>query len=193
MKPSADWCYRHAGRLTGLLVGVVLLGWGAINYVAGFQPPVPEALSVASLEAGQGPSARWVQVTGRLLREDRIIWPGRETREMYVPLVSPDWQPGQPVAVFVRAREDYYGQPGRLRDHDEPAVTGMVDRSELDSQLAGYFTEFGMPPRDKGIIIDYEAEPSSQTLILGYFGLGAGSLVLLITALVWLLRPGKTP
>src|SRR5262249_42944168 len=93
-----------------------------------------------------------------------------------------------PVAVFVRARENDWGQPGRLLHHEGWSVSGIVDRSGMDPELAHYFIERGMPPRAGVLILDYEAEPSSQSLILGYIGLALGGTVLLVTGLAWLVQ-----
>jgi hypothetical protein len=176
------------GPLAGALVGFALVAWGALACIAGQQPPQQNALSVAALEAGQSLPGPWVEITGRLLREDRIIWRGDETRETYVPLVAPEWRRGQPVAVFVRAREDNWGQPGRLLKHPDGGVAGLAAGETLDTDLAQRFAEFEMPPRRDALIVDYEAQPGAQNLLLGYFALAIGGAVLLVTGVVWLIK-----
>ena len=182
------WCSDRGGQLTGLFIGLTFVGWGAMNCAAGLGPPVCQTISITALETGQPLPGRWLEISGVLLRNERIIWNGRDTRETYVPLVSGQWQMLQPVAVFVRAREDYWGQPGRLLHHQEPSVAGMVDRSGMDPELEHYFIEFGMAPRPDVIILDYEAEPSTQSLLLGYIGLVTGGVILVITAVVWIIK-----
>jgi hypothetical protein len=185
-------CSEHGGLLAGLVIGLAVVGWGAINCIAGLAPPERQTISVAELEAGKPLPGKWLEITGQLAPDDRIIWRGPETRETYVPLVSRSWQPLQPVAVYVRAREDHWQQPGRLLHHEEPSVAGMVDRSGLDEDLAKYFVEFGYPPRLDAIILDFEREPGTQTLWLGYIGLGIGGTILFITGLVWLIQRFRT-
>jgi hypothetical protein len=184
--PFRTWCSQHVRRLAGLAIGLAFVGWGVMNCLDGLGPPQPYPISAAELEHGKPLPGKWLSITGRLLSDERIIWPGPETRETFVPLVSPSWQKLRPVAVFVRAREDDWGQPGRLLHHTEPSVIGMADHSEMDPELVEYFTKFEMPPRDDAIILEFEGGPNPQSLILGYIGLGIGGVVLLITGLVWL-------
>jgi hypothetical protein len=182
------WCVRHAGQLAGLVTGIAFLAWGAISLASSLQPQERQAISIDVFNAGRLLPGRWLEVTGRLLREDRIIWPGDETRETYVPLVPDAWQRGQSVILFVRAREDNWGQPGRLLHHQGPNVTGFVARDNLDAELAQRFAEFEMPPHPDALILDYEAEPGSQTRLLGFLALGVGGLILLLTGVVWLIK-----
>ncbi len=183
------WCSEHGGRLAGLVIGLAFVGWGAVNCIAGLQPPERQSISIVELEAGKPLPGKWLEITGHLLPDEKIIWPvGGVNPSTYVPLVSDSWQKTQPVAVFVRAHQENWLQPGRLLKHAEPSVTGMVDRSGLDVGLAKYFTEFEMPPRADAIIIDWEREPGKQSMLLGYIGLGIGGAVLLFTGLVWLIQ-----
>jgi hypothetical protein len=184
-----NWCTEHGGLLAGLVVGLAFIGWGAVNCLASLGPPERLSVTVADLEAGKRLPGKWLEITGRLLSEDRIIWPpGGVNPSTYVPLVSESWQKTQPVSVYVRAREENWLQPGRLLKHPGPSVIGMADRSGLDPDLAEKFTEFEMPPATNAIILDWEEEPITQTLGLGYIGLGIGGTVLVITGLVWLVQ-----
>ena len=156
-----NWCSEHGGLLAGLLVGLASrCGWGAINCAAGLGPPDRQSISVTALEAGKPLPGRWVEITGRLLADERIIWKGPETRETYVPLVSESSQLLQPVAVYVRAKENDWGQPGRLLHHEGTAVPGTVDRSGMDPELAHYFIEFGIPPRTMWSSLITKANPA---------------------------------
>lgn len=83
------------GVLAGVLVGLSLTAWGALACVANQTPPQQHTVTIAALEAGESLPGPWVEITGKLLREDRIIWPGDETRETYVPLVAAEWRPGR--------------------------------------------------------------------------------------------------
>lgn len=119
------------------------------------------SVTVADLEAGQPAPGRWLEVTGKLLADDRIIWGADEPRDTYVPIVSTDWQSGNPVAVFARAIDARSGEPARLLHREEPTVSGVVDRAGLPDDVRSFFMKADCPPAANALVLDFDAEPGA--------------------------------
>jgi hypothetical protein len=179
-----QWCLRRRLPLAGLLLSFFLLAVGALTWAVGRTTSERHAVSVADIEAGQALPGRWLELTGRVLGEERIIWNGPHGRETYAALVSASWQPGQPIAVFVRAREENRGDPGLLIHHKEPAVEGLVDPRGLPAEVRQLFESVELPPTAAPLVLDYMAKPA-HGIHFGYAGLAGGLAVLLVTCIAW--------
>jgi hypothetical protein len=181
------WCKARSWRVGWLLGGLLVGFWGAFHLTAGLDSNRRLTVDAAEIEASHRPAGRWLEISGRLLADDRIICEGPQTVETYVPLVSASWREGQPLAVLIRAREDNYGEPGRLLHHRGPSVTGLVDPLGARPDVAQRFGLVNFTLADPVVIVDYEARPGDD-LVVGYIGVAMGLAIILITGLVWIVK-----
>jgi len=158
-----------------IILGLTLAAWGAWTLAHGVQGLHPHALPVSDLDTAP-PPGRWLELTGRLLTDERVIWPLEGDRGTYVPLVADSWQPGQPISVFVRAWESNTGEPGRLLEHKEPAVTGLSDARGLPADVRAWFERNDLQPEAQALVLDYRADPG-DALFFGTVALLTGVLL----------------
>jgi hypothetical protein len=168
-----------------LSFGLALVGCGVITAVPGVSTRQRWEVDIADLEAGQPLPGRWLELKGRPLPEQRIIWNAGQTRATYVPFVSGDWQPGNPVAVFVRASEENWGDPGMLIHYTAATVAGVADLRGLPAGLARLFAEeHALQLGEPAIVLDWDIEPVPQ------FGAGmvvffAGLILVIFSGAAW--------
>jgi hypothetical protein len=144
------------------------------------------SIDVGALERGEPPGGRWAEVTGRLVADDLVSVAERRSSSahVYVPLVSPEWRPGQPVRVYLKTFESW------LVRYADDLTSGLYDGMLAENDLPGVaitsLEEHGHPAPDRYWVLEYKATPKSkQRLGTAMFG-GAG-IVGLITALGWLI------
>jgi len=170
--------------LVWLLAGFALVAWGVYCYGAARGTAALVDVDVAALERGEPLPGRWLRVRGQLRPDDRLIFDGAEFKEVYVPLVSPSWQPGQPVAVLVRvvAREGV--QPGDLLYWDGPAVEGIVDSRGFDPTARGLYDLDERQAAPNVVILDFQEKPDDK-LAYAIVCLPVGGVLIVIGAALW--------
>jgi hypothetical protein len=174
-------------RQVGWVIAAALAGLGVYFLIDSLHMTTPRPFAVADLEAGTAPPGRWLELTGRLQADERIIWDGPNGRETYVPLVSDRWQPGRPVAVFVRAYEAHWGEPGRLLHHEGATVAGLAARHGLPEEVRALFVRNDWRPAVNALVLDYDGSPGDE-LLLGLVAVAAGLLILFAVEFLWLRR-----
>jgi hypothetical protein len=117
----------------------MLLGAGAYFTGIGLLAGDRVSLDVGALERGDPPGGRWAEVTGRLVADDVVSVAERRSgsAKVYIPLVSPEWRPGQPVRVYLKTFES-----SLVRNADDLA-SGLYDgmlavARKFPSYLAGH-------------------------------------------------------
>lgn len=183
----ASWCKTYRWQLGWLIVGAALTGWGTYEWLTGQTTAHRASVNVADIEAGQRLPSRWVEITGRVSRADRVIWPNGQFEETYAPVVSEHWQPGKPIHVLFRAIKEVDSPedaPGRLLHHKEPTLEGVVVGG-LPPEVRHRFELADHQPAADAIVVDYQARPDHQDLAIGYVCVPAGLLIVLVTGLIW--------
>jgi hypothetical protein len=163
---------------------LVLLVWGAFNLREGLEARELRTMRVADLEAGVPPPGRWLNLSGKLLSEDRVIWDGVRPIETYVALVSEDWRPGQPIAVFVRTDDAVRDRPGKLLHHREGHVVGVGRPRALPEWVRESFLYNELKPADRPVILDFGAKPGDE-LFFGTMALVAGLILAGAMLMMW--------
>jgi hypothetical protein len=115
-----------------------------------------ELVKVADLEKGTLPSSNWVMIDdGKLLWNDSFQMIERFSRKYVVPVVSSQWQPGQPVAVFAVMPVEDGDEMG-----DYETIQGVCRLTGLDNQveeqIAGH-VEF--EAADRHIMVQHGTDP----------------------------------
>jgi hypothetical protein len=183
---NSHWIQSRRRRLTGLVVTVMLAGAGVyftgIGLLAGDQVSV----DVGAIERGDQPGGRWAAVTGRLVANDAVSVAERRSSSahVYVPLVSPEWRPGQPVRVYLKTYESW------LDRYADDLASGLYDGMLAENDLPGVaitsLAEGGHPAPDRYWVLEYKATPKSKRN-LGNAMFGGAGVAGLITALAWLI------
>lgn len=200
----ADWMGRRRWRLLGAALALVLLALGAGIVLFERLPEERLAVRLEVLEAGAAPPGEWLEFRGRLLLE-RTVKTGGERPLVYVPCVSPDWQEGQPVAVFL-ALDELQAALLRLDQAEKrrppvppwleapvapkppPAPEGRelhgMTQKALPPEVAAAFRRQGIQPTPRAFLFRENVEPRSLASFA--WGLITAGLVLgLLTAGVW--------
>jgi hypothetical protein len=172
-----------------LIAGIVLTGMGGwiISKSNTAAEARQEKVVLERLEQGSRPKSRWIKTSGQLLWDHAVEESGRRTRigNVYVPLVSDRWEPGDKVAAFVQIstlEEDEFD--------DQGIIEGTTGLSGMSSQVRALFRrELGIEAASVHIVIDAGATPQSEgragriCLVFGIVLLGiCGVMLLLATA-----------
>jgi hypothetical protein len=99
------WISDHWGRIFSMGMGGILAIVGVFMLISATTARKLTPVSAAQLESGNRPSGRWLEITGWLNFADSLTLKKGFNKEVYVPLVSEQWQPGQPVAVYLRLHD----------------------------------------------------------------------------------------
>src|SRR5205814_3731664 len=83
-----------------IVVGALLFAFGAYMFYRGISAGPQIALDAGEMETGKATSGRWLKVHG-IARWDLQVQISGKSRRRIVPVVSQQWQPGHPVAVFL--------------------------------------------------------------------------------------------
>lgn len=168
-------------RYAWVLLALGLLVWGAINLQIGLAERELLPMRVADLEAGTPPPSHWLNLSGKLLSEERVIWDGVRPIETYVAMVSEDWRPGQPVEVFVRTDDGVLGRPGKLLKH-EGSVVGIVRSRTLPDWVGDAFHYNDLKPVDRPWVVTFEAKPGDE---LFFAGVALAGVMVIAAAAAW--------
>jgi hypothetical protein len=181
------WHAERRYRIGLLCVGLVVVVLGGHGYYVGKTAGALSRMNVAELEKDLPPSSGWLELRGNLLHDRAAHWKieDKNRTEVYVPLVSDAWEPGQPVAVIILARDKR--AEDRLFENDTAPVDGLVEPLGLPGHVRTTLEDNGVRLVDNPILIEYRANPEVQTL-LGTVGLALGGAMMLISALIWLVK-----
>jgi hypothetical protein len=133
-----------------------------------------DTVALAQLEQGNFPESRNVTIVGGRALLDRSVRvsttrKGRTTVQYFVPLVSPGWQPGQPVAVVLRtgnltASEDY----ALARANTFQGVIRDVMWEGLGRTERNFFTDrMSLHVADDATLVELNASPGADLLLFG--------------------------
>jgi hypothetical protein len=183
------WHQQRRYRIGGLCVGLVVVVLGGQGLYVGKRAGPLSRMNVAELENGTQPTSGWLELRGNFLHGQMVTWKieRKDKIETYIPLVSDDWEPGSRVAVIVRAKRDTGYDPERRFVQEGAAVDGLVDPLGLPGHVRTTLEDAGVALVADPIVIDYRSTPEVQTL-LGTVGLVLGGIVMLFSALVWLIK-----
>ena len=170
-----------------LLVGVILTGMGGWMISRSNSVVEQEKVVLERLEKGQRPKSRWIKTSGNLLWDRAVEESGRRTRigNVYVPLVSDRWEPGDKVAAFVKIStlvEDQFDDRG--------VIEGLTGLGGMSGPVRGLFRrELGIESASVCLVIDAGSTPATGgaagrfCLVIGVVLLGiCGVMLLLSTA-----------
>ncbi len=180
------WLQEHKGYLLGGLIGIGLAVVGGYLLFSGLTAGDLKETTAAALEAGRAPPSRWLTIHGRLHWQGQLLVgdssPGGKDR--YVPLVSPTWRPGNPVAAYVKITERAWNaEKAKLQ---RPGIEGTVESGGLSGPLRVEFERRGYRPADNYLVLDFAWVPTNSTTI-GRDLLILGGVVLGLTILIWIL------
>ena len=177
--------------LIWLLAGLGLVAWGAYCFAVARGTATLQDVDVAAIERGEPLPGRWLRLKGQVRSADRLIFDGGEFKEVYVPLVSPNWQPGQPAAVLVRivAREGV--QPGDLIYWEGPTVEGIVDTSAFDADARQLYDLDERKAAPNVVILDFQQKPDDK-LAYAIVCLPVGGVLIAIGAGLWFFGKQET-
>jgi hypothetical protein len=182
---------RIVSHLGYIVAGVFFLGFGGTSLYflqSALRAGERSHVTSASLEAGQRPLSRFVVLQGRLRPEDAL---GSETQtngstieEVYVPLVSPGWRPGEPVVV-------YLGTYASWLEHYRAELAsgsfeGILREDGLPGHLVSELSRTRQLPKGPVWVLDYRASPAEELTMAGTFGFCAGLVAVLASTIAWL-------
>jgi hypothetical protein len=179
---AADqWIRAHKYRLLGAGLGLMGLVGGGVIWLHGYSAGPLTDLRAADLEAGGAPASGWVRARGRPLWDRRIEF---EVNEVYVPVVSERWKPGDKVALFVRPNGPLTlvaaPVPPPLDGDGTLVIGGLPGPARTD------FEKAGLPPAEHHQVVSMGWRPDNE-MALGGPLFGAGLILLLLTGGVWAL------
>jgi hypothetical protein len=173
------WLRAHAGLMTVLIFCVVFMIFGGILLYAGLSVGPKQVVKLTDLEAGQLPPTRRIEVEGY------PQWDAMLTKEShkFVPLVSAQWRPGRPVALYADVAKVPNAQAVRspVRWEGTLAVAGLPGPVRVRYEGSAY------PPGSNPQVLDVNDKPE-DTASFGLTMLLVGVTVLAVTMLVWGLK-----
>jgi hypothetical protein len=166
-----------------LLLAAVFLGWAAYFAIEGWTAGPLTAVRPDQVASGQALPSRWVEVSGQLLLDAHVAFGKSGTSpDLFVPLVSPQWQPGEPVALYVKTTEH------RVGDIEASGkATGIVAWGGLPGPVKVAFEEAGLAPADRYRVLDAQTDPARER-VKAAFGATVGGVALIIACVVWAVR-----
>jgi hypothetical protein len=161
-----------------LFASLVFGGIGAFMLYQGLSAGPLIKTTIDALEKGERPSSHFVEVQGMAIWED-APWVEGSGKKFYVPVVSDNWQPKQPVAAYLEvSAKEYEGRTGVQIDSFKGLTYGS-----LPGVLRTRLVDSVLPPHEHYILINYNSDPSRLT-DAGYILLPiAGGLAL--ASLTW--------
>lgn len=175
-----SWVKNHAGWLGGLLPAIMFGGMGIHSWAVGTFAGDRLSVDVSALERGAEPGGRYVQVTGRLLRDQAVNVRGRDghIRHVYTPVVSPEWRPGQPVRLYLKVTpfvlEKYAADLATQR------YSGMLSRASIPGRTVD------APCWE----LDYLTTPTEMKGQAPFF-IGGGVFSWLLAGVLWEIFEGR--
>jgi hypothetical protein len=164
-----------------------VMGWGLDLIYWGGTAGNETRVDVAAVEAGSDLESRLVVVRGKLLAEEAISLSRRRRQliEVFVPLVSPNWTPGRPIALALKTRvsdRELVESGDRFRG---PAFEGVISPSGLPGPIRVRFERKGLTRGDRCLVLDFRGRPE-EVMREGIFGLVTGLLFASFFFAAWL-------
>ena len=189
------WLKRHIWLLIFLGIGLTGLIVGSVLYLSGATAGARTDLRLEDLEAGATPASRWVRVRGKLLWDAAVTFGQRGPPDTYVPMVSPQWRPGQPVSLYVRVYEH------QKADATAPELEGMLALGGLPGVVRTRFEQHGPAPMARYELLALGDQPQ-RSVEIGWQMMLCSIALLALTGLIWavlfiraqsVLRPPAAP
>jgi len=162
---------------------LVLAGAGAYLFGIGMLAGARVAVDAGALERGEQPAGRYAELTGRLLVDDAVsVAEGGRSRdaEIYIPVVSPEWQDGQPVRAYLETRP--FALP--FLENSAGHYEGILSTNRLPGLVISALADRKHAAPDRYWVLQYRETPKRK-MHVGLFMLGAGGICGLITAIAW--------
>jgi hypothetical protein len=186
------WIHSHRKRLAAVAVAGLVTATGIFFAGHGLLAGDPVRVDMAAIEQGLDLGGREVEITGRLVGENAISF-NKRVREstlragnappptLYIPLVSHDWSPGQPIRVYLQIWEPNFQREagafatGRYR--------GMLSANSMPGEVVTIMADRGQPLADRHWVLA-SGWTAAMERNFGY-GLFCIGVVIGLLAAVW--------
>jgi len=172
-----------------LLFGLMGLVFGAASFTRAFMAGDLTQISVDEIESGSRSASGWVEFSnGTLLMEAAISLvesdgPRVTSEEFYVPVVSEQWRPRQPVFIFLFARsKDTLNTVA-----SDESFRGLTTFAHLPGEVRTAFDNSSYPPAENVHVLNYGDSPE-RAMSNGWFFTKAGAVLLAVFCpcyLIW--------
>lgn len=182
---------RLLSHLGYIFAGTLFLGFGgtAVYFLqSALRAGERSTVTAASLEAGQRPASRFVLLEGSL-RPEAALASETQTNsstieEVYVPVVSPAWRPGQPVVVYLGTYASWL--EAHRAELASGSFEGILEEDGLPGHLVSELSRTRQLPKGPVWVLDYRASPGEELTLAGTFGFCAGLVAVLASLIAWL-------
>jgi hypothetical protein len=186
LRAATPWLRERKYRVALGGAAVFLIFSGLCDALVGFSAGTLQSVSLAQIEKGAPVDGRWIDLLDAQAWIDRSITLGQTSATadftQYTPVVPNEAQPGAKVAVFLKHRRSSFDPSAAL-----PPMSGIVSYLPLSAFVHSEFEKHGVPVADQTWVVDWGDSPSSA-ILSGVIDTGLGLLLLVGTALVWLLK-----
>jgi len=157
-----------------VLAGLAILCGGVFMIWESIDTQRVENVSLVALEAGRMPTAKMVKVSGHLLKPESAWRSDGAIEHAFVPIVSVNWAPGDPVAAVARLSGHEYDELEEFAP-----IEGLVKTFRLDSEIKRLIeqVEPHVTLADSYILIEHGANPQMMRRF-GVVGAGIGFVLL---------------
>jgi len=170
---NTPWVFRHI--LTILAVAGCWITGGILWHEYAGMSELSK-VSIEKWEAGEQPPTRWVELRGKprasaaVFNFDGVDWRG------YVPVVSRNWHPGQPVKVFLQVNDSGIdARPWAVAEIHQ----GLVGRfNPPDAVLAALLQQKCVPARDCALLAVGGTPEVTRRAAIVAFSLGFAALAI---------------
>ena len=186
------WMQEHSTLSTAMLLAPIFLGLGGYSLIKGTLAGPLTQVSIAALEHGQPPPSAYVNIEGNLLVPQMVgvseTRSGSTVTKVYIPVVSPGWEPDAEVVVLLYTNEkllDKYAAD-LLSGH----YIGVLSANDLPGLAREELGKMGVKLASTYWVLDYRETPENILQFGWVFGL-SGLVVGLLTAVVFFLQRRK--
>jgi hypothetical protein len=182
---TSNWLQSHRRRLIGLVVTAMAAVAGVYFTALGLLAGDRVSVDAGAIEKGERPGGRYVELTGRPLVDDAVSVSeeGRSSSaKIYIPVVSAEWQPGQPVRFYLETRRSLL--ESQREEVASGRYEGMLSANDLPGVAITALAEDGHPAPEQYWVLDYQETPRMKA-DLGYAMLAAAAIAGFITAIAW--------
>lgn len=190
---QADAWLRQNSLSLGLFVmGVVFVGIGLYNLVAGWTAGKRTPVALAELEAGALPPTRWVLLDGTLVHDRALMQgeqhggrdeKGRPLGTYFIPVVAHGRDPAQ-ATVFLKIHT-------RRLDELKMPLEGTLVPSGLPGPIRVAFEERGPRPTVPHYVLHFMLLPS-ENINTGWLIGGIGAGLVLLAVIIWIVKAVRT-
>ncbi|MFO0837681.1 MAG: hypothetical protein U1D55_04080 [Phycisphaerae bacterium] len=169
--------------VVSLTVFGIVLGIGSVLWWHGASLGALTQMSVAELEGGKTPTSGYLTLEGHALWDCAVCITSNGSKTYYSPLVSDDWEPPQPVAVYLVSGH----QPWRSRfDRSVATYIGTRSLEGIPGPVRAEFDQSDFKPAAQALILSLDDKPdgyiaSGQVVTpIGALGTAGGAIWLLV-------------